>query len=63
MVRPSGSMGLTAQIIINPTQHGFIIVSGKTVSSKEIHVGKAQGSQPTSMVLRTYYATTVREST
>ena len=63
MVRPLSSMGPTVQIIINPTQHGFIIVLGKTISSKGVHLRKAQDSQPTSMVLRKYYATTVRGST
>ena len=53
-------MGLTAQIIINPAQCSFIIVSGKTISGKEVHLGKGQDSQPTSTVLRKYYATTVR---
>ena len=63
MVRLPSSISLTAQIIINPTQCGFIIVSGKTVSSKGVHLGKAQDSQPTSTVLRKYYAATVGEIT
>ena len=49
-------MGPVVQMIINPTQHGFTIHSEKTIKSQ----GKAKDSQPISMVLRKYSATTVR---
>ena len=46
-----------------PTQCGFIILSEKTICSQGVHLGKAQDSQPISMVLRKYCATTVMGST
>ena len=43
MVRPLSSMGPFIQIIINPAQNSFTILSEKTICSQGVCLGKAQG--------------------